>query len=43
MLRIKYDQRAITKILLNEGADARDNADRLQAQFGKHAYKLRTI
>jgi hypothetical protein len=28
---------------LNEGADARDIADKLQTQFGEHAYKLWTI
>jgi hypothetical protein len=38
-----YDQRMIIKFLLNERVDARNIADRLQAQFSKHAYKLRTI
>jgi hypothetical protein len=40
MFRIEYDQRVIIKFLLNEGADARDIADKLQTQFGEHAYKL---
>jgi hypothetical protein len=33
----------IIKFLLNEGADARDIADRLQTQFDEHVYKLRKI
>jgi hypothetical protein len=33
----------IIKFLLNEGADAHDITDRLEAQFGEYAYKLRTI
>jgi hypothetical protein len=37
---MEYDQRIIIKFVLNEKADARDIADRLQAQFDKHAYKL---
>jgi hypothetical protein len=40
---MEYDQRVIIKFLLNEGADARDIADRLQAQFDEHAYKLRMV
>jgi hypothetical protein len=40
---MEYDQRMIVKFLLNEGADARDIADRLQAQFGEHGYKLWTV
>jgi hypothetical protein len=40
---MKYDQRLIIGFLLNEGIDIRDIADRLQAQFDKHADKLRTI
>jgi hypothetical protein len=43
MFWMEYDQRVIIKFLLNEGADARDIEDRLQAQVGEHAYKLRTI
>jgi hypothetical protein len=38
-----YDQRVFIKFLWNEGADARDIAARLQAQFAEHAYQLRTI
>jgi hypothetical protein len=52
--RMEYDQRMIIKFLLNEGADARDIADRLQtdcrqimdrlqAQFGEHAYQFRMV
>jgi hypothetical protein len=33
----------IIKFLLNKGTDTRDIADRLQAQFGEHAYKFRTV
>jgi uncharacterized membrane protein YpjA len=40
---MEYDQRMILKFLLNEGADARDITDRVQAQFGEHVYKLRTV
>jgi hypothetical protein len=40
MFRMEHDQKMIIKFLLNERSDARDIADRLQAQFGKHAYKL---
>jgi hypothetical protein len=40
---MEYDQRVIIRFLLNEGVDIRDIVDRLQAQFGKHAYKLQTI
>jgi hypothetical protein len=40
---MEYYQRVIIKFLLNEKADARDIADRLQALFGEHAYKLRMI
>jgi hypothetical protein len=43
MFRIEYDHRVIIKFLWNDRADARDIADRLQAQFGEHAYKLWTI
>jgi hypothetical protein len=39
---MEYDQRVIIKFLLNEGADARNVTDRLQAQFGEHIYTLRT-
>jgi hypothetical protein len=37
MFRMEYDQRVIIKFLLNEETDARDIADRMQAQFGEHA------
>jgi hypothetical protein len=40
---MEYDQKMITKFLLKEGADARNIAERLQAQFGENAYKLRTV
>jgi hypothetical protein len=51
---MEYDQKVIIKFLLNERADARDIADRrqadcrqtagrLQAQFGEHVYKFRTV
>jgi hypothetical protein len=40
---MEYDQRVIIKFLLNERPDAGDIADRLQAQFDEHAYKLRMI
>jgi hypothetical protein len=40
---MEYDQRMILKFLLNEEADVCDITDRLQAQFGEHVYKLRTI
>jgi hypothetical protein len=39
----EYDQRVIIKFLWNEGTDARDIAARLQAQFAKHADRLRTV
>jgi hypothetical protein len=40
---MEYDQRMIIKFLLNEGPDACDIADKLQAQFGEHVYVLRMI
>jgi hypothetical protein len=40
---MEYDQRVIIKFLLNERIDARDIADRLQAQFGEYSDKLRTF
>jgi hypothetical protein len=40
---MEYDQRVIIKFLWNEGADARQIADRLQAQFAEHSYQLRTV
>jgi hypothetical protein len=35
---MEYDQRMIIKFVWNEGTDACDIADRLQAQFDEHAY-----
>jgi hypothetical protein len=40
---MEYDQRMIIKSLLNVGSNTRDITDRLHAQFGEYAYKLRTI
>jgi hypothetical protein len=40
---MEYDQRVIIKFLWNDGADPRQIADRFQAQFVKHFYKLRTV
>jgi hypothetical protein len=40
---MQYDQKVIIKCLWNDEADARNIADRLQAQFGEHVYQLRTI
>jgi hypothetical protein len=40
---MECDWRMIIKFLLKEGVDARDVPNRLQAQFGEHAYKLRLI
>jgi hypothetical protein len=37
------DQRMIIKFLLNKRANARDIADRVQAQSAEHAYKLQTV
>jgi hypothetical protein len=41
--RMDHDQRVIIKFLFNEKADARDIADRLQAQFDEHAHTIRTV
>jgi hypothetical protein len=41
--RIEHDQRVIIKFLLNEKADGRGIADKLQTQFDEHAYKFRTV
>jgi hypothetical protein len=35
---MELDQRVIIKFLWNDGADAHQIADRLQAQFAEHAY-----
>jgi hypothetical protein len=40
---MEYDQTVIIKFLWNERADARQIADRLQAQFAEHSYQLRTV
>jgi hypothetical protein len=40
---MEYDQRVIIRFLWNEGIDTNQITARLQAQFGEHAYKLRTI
>jgi hypothetical protein len=37
------DQRVIIRFLWNEGIDVNQIAARLQAQFGEHAHKLRTV
>jgi hypothetical protein len=37
------EQRVIIKFLFNEGADARQIAERLRAQFHEDAYALRTV
>jgi hypothetical protein len=40
---MEYDQRVIIKFLWDDGADARQIADRLQVQFAEHSYQLRTV
>jgi hypothetical protein len=40
---MEYDQRVIIKFLWNEGVDARQIVIKLQAQLGKHSYRLRTV
>jgi hypothetical protein len=40
---MEYDQRMIIKFLWNEGADARQIADRLHTQFSKHFYYLQIV
>jgi hypothetical protein len=40
---MQYDQRMIITFRLNEGADARDIAERRPAQFDEHTYKLRMV
>jgi hypothetical protein len=40
---MEYDQRVIIKFLLNKKADTFDITDRLQIQFGEHAYEFRTV
>jgi hypothetical protein len=41
--RMEYDQRVIIKFFLNERLDTCDITNRLQAQFGEYAYKLRMV
>jgi hypothetical protein len=40
---MKDEQRIVITIFWNEGADAREIADRFQAEFGEHAHQLRMI
>jgi transposase len=40
---MEYGQRVIIKFLFNEGADARQIAQRLRAQFHENADALRTV
>jgi pyocin large subunit-like protein len=40
---MEYDQRVTIKFLWNDGANARQMADRLRAQFAEHFYQLRTV
>jgi hypothetical protein len=40
---MEYNQRVIIKFLWKEEINARDIAGRLHAQFGEHAYQLRTV
>jgi hypothetical protein len=40
---IEYDQRVIIRFLSNEGIGADEITTRLQAQFGEHTYKVRTV
>jgi hypothetical protein len=41
--RIEYDQRVIIRFLWNERINAHKITHGLQAQFGEHAYTLRTV
>jgi hypothetical protein len=43
LFMMEYDQRMIIQFLWNEGIDANQITARLQAQFGEHAYKFRTV
>jgi hypothetical protein len=38
-----HDQRVIIRFISNEGIAADEITTRLQTQFSKHAYKLRTV
>jgi DNA-binding MarR family transcriptional regulator len=40
---MEHDQTVIIRFLWNEGAYARQIADRLQAKFAEHSYQLRTV
>jgi hypothetical protein len=40
---MEYDQRLIIRFLSTERIGANEITTRLQAQFGQHAYKLRTV
>jgi transposase len=40
---MEYERRVIIKFLFNEGADARQIAERLKAQFHEDAYALRAV
>jgi hypothetical protein len=40
---MEYDQRVIIKFLWNKGVDTYQIEAKLQAQFAKHAYQLRTV
>jgi hypothetical protein len=40
---MEYEHRVIIKFLFNEGADARQIAERLRAQFHGDAYAPRTV
>jgi hypothetical protein len=42
-LRMEHDQRVIIRFLHNQGADAHNIIQRLQAQFAQDAYTFRTI
>jgi hypothetical protein len=43
MFMIGYYQRVIMRFVWNEGTDANQISTRFQAQFGRHADKLRTV
>jgi hypothetical protein len=40
---MEYDQRVIIRFLWNKEIDAHEIKHRLQAQFGEHAHKFRTV
>jgi hypothetical protein len=40
---MEYEQRVIIKLIFNKGADARQIAERLRAQFHEDAYPLRAV